>query len=622
MSGPQGAGTKEVLTLAIAKMMRVFMVGASAHREETLRFLQRAGVVHLEPAAPLSGESEKQASAALLNLRRLGQIEQAVGRYRSLKETAPVECSDAELAERAEGQLNALQECRNRRQALERLENDLAPWGDFDPDRIRLLEANGVQVRRWRMERKKATDLNVPEGVYAEVVSEKQGLQFYTVSLGAAPDIAGATPLPLPEMRLAEVSREIGRLAGQEKQLASSLAGIAQRADVLKGQVTDALNEARYLETMGTLYAETYLFGLQGWVPAAGAEGLLKAVGAEGLPLQVEIREPLEEEEPPILYENNWFIRRIEPLQKLYGNPKYRELDPSYFFAPFMILFFGICYGDAGYGVIMYIASHYMEKKWGEQVEGLPLVAKLCKAFAVSTIFVGIVTGSIFGLNFENREWILIDIAVGVGDPMLFFYIALGLGVLHLSFSYLLGMMQAGTWTQRFPKLGLMCVLWGGVMLVVKNVWFATPAATAGPTLETAGYALVILGLLLTLLFSSDHRNWGIRLGLGLWSIYGLTGLVGDLLSYARLFGLGIATSAIASVMNQLAGMVYGVAGPVLGIPLALIILILGHTFNLALGILGSTVHSARLHFVEAFKSFFEGGGVEYKPFKIERGSL
>jgi len=94
------------------------------------------------------------------------------------------------------------------------------------------------------------------------------------------------------------------------------------------------------------------------------------------------------------------------------------------------------------------------------------------------------------------------------------------------------------------------------------------------------------------------------------------------LLSYARLFGLGIATSAIASVMNQLANMALTGAGPILGVPLALLIVVLGHTFNLALSLLGSTVHSARLHFVEAFKSFFEGGGVEYKPFKIERGSL
>jgi V/A-type H+-transporting ATPase subunit I len=386
--------------------------------------------------------------------------------------------------------------------------------------------------------------------------------------------------------------------------------------------VTAALNDARYLENMGTLHAEEYLFGLQGWVPAGIAADLLKQVEAQRLPLQVEVREPLPGEEPPILYENNWFIRRIEPLLKLYGTPKYRNLDPSYFFAPFMILFFGVCLGDAGYGVVFYLVAHAIGRKWGEQVEGLSLVIKLCKAFAISAVFIGIITGSVFGYNFENRDWILLDVAVGVGDPMLFFYLALGLGVLHLSFSYLMGMLQAGSWPQRFPKLGLICVLWGGVFLVARNIWFAAPAAALNQPLTWGGFGALGLGLLLTLLFASDHKNWGVRLGLGIWSIYGLTGLIGDLLSYARLFGLGIATSAIAAVMNQLAGMVLGAAGPIVGIPFAIIIMILGHTFNLALSILGSTVHSARLHFVEAFKSFFEGGGVEYKPFKIERGSL
>jgi V/A-type H+-transporting ATPase subunit I len=622
MSVPNGTGSKEVLTLAIAKMTRVFMVGASAHRDETMRFLQRAGVVHLEPVVPLAGDFEKQASAALLRLRRIGQIEQAVDRYRNQKESVPADCPDEGMVARAEETLSSLQDIRNRRQALERLSSDLAPWGDFDLEQIRILEGNGVYVRRWRMERKKIADLSVPEGVFVEIVTEKHGLLFYTITLGGPAEIPGASSLPWPEISLSDGVKEIERLKGEEKTLVGRLAGIALRADVLKAQVTSALNEARYLETMGTLHAEEYLFGLQGWIPAAGAEDLLKQVEAQGFPLQVEVREPLPEEEPPILYENNWFIRQIEPLQKLYGNPKYRDLDPSYFFAPFMILFFGICYGDAGYGIIMYLAAHAMGKKWGDKVEGLPLIIKLCKAFAVSTIFVGILTGSIFGLNFDNREWILIDVAVGVGDPMLFFYIALGLGVLHLSFSYLLGMMQAGCWMQRLPKVGLLCVLWGGVFLVSRNIWFSASTAPLYQPLTWGGFGSLGLGLLLTLLFSSDHKHWGVRLGLGLWSIYGLTGLIGDLLSYARLFGLGIATSAIASVMNQLAGMVLGVAGPVLGIPLALIVLILGHTFNLALGILGSTVHSARLHFVEAFKSFFEGGGVEYKPFKIERGSL
>lgn len=203
---------------------------------------------------------------------------------------------------------------------------------------------------------------------------------------------------------------------------------------------------------------------------------------------------------------------------------------------------------------------------------------------------------------------------------MRFFYLALGVGVLHLSFSYVLGMMQAAARHEALQKLGLLGVLWGGVLLVARNVWVSDPGNVLHMPLYYAGVGGLAVGLLLTLLFATNHRNWGVRLGLGLWNVYGLTGLIGDLLSYARLFGLGIATSAIASVMNQLANMVLQAMGAP-GIVFAVFIAIFGHTFNLLLSILGSTVHSARLHFVEAFKSFFQGGGVAYRPFRIERRS-
>ena len=598
------------------------MVGAAVHKEETLRFLQRAGVVHLEPVVPLTGEAEKETSAALAHLRRIGQIEQAVSHFSHQEKRIAVDCPDELLVACAEEALAALQEMRNRRQVLERLTADLAPWGDFDPTGLRRLEENGVIVQRWRMDRKKRADLNIPAGVLMEIVLEKPMLLFFTISLHGAIDLPGASSLPLPEMGLTDARREIERLQAAEETLAGRLAGVAFLADVLKAQVAAALNQAAYLVQMGTLYAEEYLFGLQGWMPADQAAGFLKRVEAEGLPLRVEMREPLPEEEPPVLLKNNWFIKRIDPLLKLYGNPRYRNLDPSYFFAPFMVLFFGFCLSDAGYGLIFYILAHAIGRRWGERVEGLPLIIKLCKAFAISAVIIGILTGSVFGYNFEDRSWILLDVSVGVGDPMLYFYLALGLGVIHLSLSYLLGMAQGAFWNLRLQKLGLLFTLWGGVLLVVRNIWFTSPAAAFHAPSLYIGAGTLGLGILLTLLYASDHRNWGVRIGLGLWNVYGLTGLIGDLLSYARLFGLGIGTAAIASVMNQLALMVLNAAGPVVGIPLAVIVMILGHTFNLALSILGSTVHSARLHFVEAFKSFFEGGGTEYKPFKIERGSL
>ena len=470
------------------------------------------------------------------------------------------------------------------------------------------------------MEARKWEGFSPPEGCYLQVVAEKQGVLFFTLSVGNPPEIPHASPLPWPEMGLKATEDELRRLTEKAEGLRAELAGLAGRVDVLRKQMTAALNEATYSGHMATLHQEPYLFGLQGWIPADQAEAFRKKVETCRLPLHIEMREALADELPPVLLKNNWFVRRIEPLLKLYGIPHYRELDPSTFFAPFMILFFGICLGDAGYGVIFYLVSLWIEKKLGPKIEGLPLVMKLCKAFAVATIIVGIVTGSVFGYNFENREWILIDLAVGVGDPMILFYGALGLGVLQLSISYLLGAAQAPSWQLKFQKFGLLGVLWGGVLLVSKNIWFSDPASLLNLPFYYGGIGCLSVGILLTLLFASDHRNWGVRIGLGLWNLYGLTGLIGDLLSYARLFGLGIATGAIAAVMNQLAGMVVAGAGPVVGTPLAILVIIFGHTFNLLLGILGSTVHSARLHFVEAFKSFFEGGGTLYKPFRIERG--
>ncbi|MFA5284695.1 MAG: hypothetical protein WC347_03765 [Smithellaceae bacterium] len=605
--------------MAIAKMNRIFLVGPSVHKEETVRFLQRAGVVHLEPVQPLAGANEKEASAALLRLRRVGQVEEAVSRYSRREKRHPVDCPDEELVRFAEDDLAALQEIGNRRLVLERLADDLAPWGDFDPEALRRLEEAGVYVRRWRMDRKKGAELTIPDGIFAEMVSVKPMILFYTISLEGPTDIPVASPLPMPEMGLSAAASEIERLKAEEESLASRLAGIALRSDVLKAQVTSALNEARYLEQMGTLYAENYLFGLQGWIPEDHVHDFLREIEREHLPLQCETRDPLPEEEPPVLLKNNWLIRRIEPLLKLYGNPKYRDLDPSFFFAPFMILFFGICLSDAGYGVVVYLVAHAIGRKWGGKVEGLPLIIKLCKAFAVSAVIMGIITGSVFGYNFEDRRWILLDVSVGTGNPMLYFYLALGLGVVHLTLSYLLGMAQSADRYVRLQKLGLIFVLWGGVIMVARTIWFPAPSEL---WIFYGGIGFLALGLALTLLFATRNPNWFIRLGIGLWNVYGLTGLVGDLLSYARLFGLGIATGAIASVMNQLAVMVVGATGPVIGIPFAVMIIILGHTFNLALSILGSTIHSARLHFVEAFKSCFAGGGIEYKPFKIERGKL
>ncbi|MFH1932848.1 MAG: V-type ATP synthase subunit I [Pseudomonadota bacterium] len=606
--------------MALVKMSRVYIVGPSDHKEETMRFLQEAGVVHVEPVTDMTDEFDRKNAAAVQDLRKITQVSKAVRRHSKQEEKTPVPVPDEELVTYIEKKVSLLEEIRSRKQALQRVIEDLSVWGDFDLQQIRKLEENGVYVQRFRMDEKKWSSFSIPDDVFLETVSEKQGIFFFTISADKPLQISQATLLSWPDLGLDDAKQEYERLLKQEDKLTKELAGAADKTDTLQDQYRAALSRASYIEKTGTVYSEDYLFGVQGWIPCEQEDELLKEVEKSSLPLQVSVRDPLPEEVPPSLLKNNWFIKRIEPLLNLYGVPNYREIDPSYFFAPFMILFFGVCLSDAGYGLVFFLVSYWADKKFGSKIQGLSLVMKLCQAFSVATIFVGLVTGSIFGYNFINREWIPIDLSVGTGDPMILFYISLGLGVLHLSFSYILGIIQAPSLRVQLEKLGVMGVLWGGVILVSRNIWFSGPASIIHLPLFYGGVGILAMGLILTLLFATDNKNWGIRIGLGLWNIYGMTGLIGDLLSYARLFGLGIATGAIASVMNQLGGMVMGAGGKYAGPVLAVMVIIIGHIFNLALSILGSTVHSARLHFVEAFKSFFQGGGIEYKPFKIERG--
>lgn len=594
-------------------MTRIYLVGPSRDRERAMALLQSAGVVHIDlPKEKVSRIAD------LPELKKIDAVLKALDKYPGGEGLSESRVPDQELITHIESLLHRLGETTARLAHLEDLISDLEPWGDFDPAHAEELRKHNLYVNRYRAVHKNLEAVKIPDQAYLQIVSQKRYPLFFIISHHPDMEIPQAVLLSWPEMGLEQARREHRNLLQQQAETEKALTELAGRREALKKQYLEALNRATLEHGIAALHSQEYLFGLEGWVPAENESLLREAVGNSGLPLKIEMRKPSPDEQPPLLLKNNWFIKRIEPLLKLYGLPQYRDIDPSYFFAPFMILFFGICLSDAGYGLVFLLAAHLMEKKLGPKNPALVLPLKLCKAFAVSTIIVGLITGSVFGYEFASRQWILLDVSVGVGDPMLFFYLALGMGVLHLSFSYLLGMLQANNFQGVLQKLATLLVLWGGVTLVSRNIWFAD--ASYSRIIYYAGSGFIVLGLLLTLLFSSDHKNWLARIGLGLWSIYGLTGLIGDLLSYARLFGLGIATSAIASVMNQLAGMVYGSAGPVLGIPLAVLILIAGHTFNLALSILGSTVHSARLHFVEAFKNFFQGGGIEYKPFKTERG--
>ena len=602
-------------------MKKIFIAGLADEKEKALEFIRTTGVVHVEPIKKISGDEESKNADVVHEMRRVWQVYESVRRFEKHREKSSTSLVDEEILFYCEKLLKALHEIHNRKVSLGKLIAELRPWGDFDPAVLREMEKDGVFVQRFKADTASIDEQELPDGIFVEVVTHKPSLHFFTISLGRPIELAWATKLKHPEKGLSMASEEIHLLTKREGLIEAELAGMGDRIDVLKRQYMALLNEANYTEHLGTLHSEELLFGIQGWLPSDCEGEFFEQAEATDLALTVTARDPIDGEDPPVLLKNNWFFRKIEPLVKLYGLPNYKSLDPSYFFAPFMILFFGICLGDAGYGAVFWLASMIIGKRFGGLSKDLYLVMKLCRTFSVAAIVIGIITGSVFGYNFASREWVLVDTHQDLGDPMILFYASLALGVIHLSFSYLLGILEGVSKMDQMQKAGLLGVLWGGVLLVSRNIWFSDPSLPLNLPLYYGGLSLLGAGIFLNFFFASQDRRWLVRFGLGFYRLYGLTGLLGDLLSYARLFGLGVATTAIASVMNTLAGMVYQATGPAIGTVLSVILLVFGHTFNLALSILGSAVHSARLHFVEAFKNFYQVGGTEYKPFKAERGS-
>ena len=580
-------------------MKHLVVVGIAGDEQALTREIQDLGVLHPEPVKPSEGAPSIQTSERVVRdletvisgLTGRGKSEQSSG------EAPPAETILERLEEErcADDQINA----------LTRLKTEWEIWGNFNPRDVIALEAFDVFVQLWSGDKKSFSKIEPPESVWVEVVDQTKDLLFCTVSIGERIELEGVVELGLPPRSLTEIKTLISEaeahLADAQRELETSgvyLAGF-------KARLAEAEKELAFQRTLVEGYSDEDLFGIQGWVPENETVRITKVLKESDQPLAVHFREPEEDETPPVLTRNGWLARTIEPLLRILGVPDYKGLDPALFFAPCMLLFFGICLSDAGYGAILFGVATWARKKYGAKSPMIIGPMLICQLFGIATFIWGLLTGGIFGIKFTNTDWVLIDVMT---DPMTLFYISVACGVAHLTLAYTLAMVVGSDLQSRLENLGKIVVLWGAVLavLAIKDVISIGGGVWQG----TLG-----LGVALILFWSSSAKNPLIRVGLGLWNIYGLSGMLGDVMSYARLFGLGIATGAIASVVNDLA-IDAGGAVPGVGFLITILIMLVGHGFNFAMGIIGAVVHPARLHAVEAFPKFVALTGTPYTPLR------
>ena len=350
---------------------------------------------------------------------------------------------------------------------------------------------------------------------------------------------------------------------------------------------------------------------LEGWVPTENTQALEEALSKSGYYFQrLEIEE---DDKVPIKLRNNSFSRLYEPITKMFSLPNYGELDPTPLFAPFFMLFFGLCFGDGGYGLLVVLACTLLKSKVNPDFR--PYLS-LFQYLGLAAVLVGLCSGSVFGIALaEVPAMAKVKDYFVTSDNLMTFSIVIGL--VQIIFGKCVAAyktkLQKGTKYCIAPFAWVFVIVSLAVALGLPMLDLKLPTAVVNASFGIAG-----LGLVVAFLYNSPGKNIFLNFGTGLWNTYNMaSGLLGDTLSYIRLFAIGLTGSILGGVFNTLAITMTEGMNVVLRVICMLLILLLGHAINIALCTISSLVHPLRLIFVEYYKNAeFEGGGKAYDPFR------
>lgn len=432
----------------------------------------------------------------------------------------------------------------------------------------------------------------------------------------------------IPAEAVRDMQEEIEQLNGKIKSAECQLKTYENSRENLR-MLSDYFRiRAQRYETMGKLLQSEKTCLVTGYVPQKEVPKLQKRLD-QGFDLAFEVEDIPDEEDAPVALKNGGFTSCAEGVTVSFGLPAKGEIDPTAIMSVCYIFLFGLMLSDAAYGIMVSIACFWALKRYPRMGEGMKQSLKLFMYCGISTLFWGVMFGGYFGdaINVVSRVFFGREISipamwfVPLNDPMRMLLYSMIFGVIHM----FLGVGIKGYMCLRDKRyLDFVCdvVLWymmliGLVMILIPTELFASIVQvniSFSPAVQQLSKVLAIVGAVGILLMSGRaNKNKVLRIALGAYDLYNITGWLSDVLSYSRLLALGLATGVIASVVNQM-GSMFG--SGIIGAILFLVVFIIGHLFNMAINLLGAYVHTCRLQYVEFFGKFYEGGGQEFVPFK------
>jgi len=590
----------------VTEMTKYDFILMSGDADAFLAKLQQIGLVDITRSVkPVDEQSEKLAFRAEIYRKALS----------ALKQVEP-----AEFAEKTYGDLavNVLDTISGKDEALNQLAQlrkeleESRPWGNFDVNGIKRLAEKGLKLHFYKT---KVVDPAWKEQYALSEISELEGYTYFVVVADSEEYEFPLKELPAPTRDCSSIEKEIKLLEDDVEKYDRHLAELKCHEPDLQRELDKLLSklDLHLAGIAGEKAAEDYLTVFEGFVPTDKEAALREMLEQEHVFYVAD--KAVVDDNPPIKLKNNKFVSMFEMLTDMYGRPKYDEFDPTVFISIFFMLFFAFCMGDMGYGLVLIGASLALKKMLGK-------IAPLGITLGIATTVVGFLFHTFFSVDMLTWSWLpegvkkcmLPSQIAGFDGTMV---LALLVGIVHICLAMIVKTYQS-TKVKGFANS---LSTWGWTLLIVGGVIVGGLALMGVMDKAVTKWVIIGIGVLsaLGIFFLNDlHRNPLLNFGSGLWETYNTaTGLLGDVLSYLRLYALGLAGAKLGEAFNAIGVQALGDGGAG-WIPFILIVVV-GHTLNVAMCVLGAFVHPLRLNFLEFFKnSGYEGSGREYHPLKTE----
>lgn len=482
-----------------------------------------------------------------------------------------------------------------------------SPWGDFDPDALRALQDNNVQVKLYQISKDKIA-LLPPDIVIKKISSQGVLVNCLVVSMGGIE--TGFKELELPKLSLSGMKKRLSEDTRIMQSIKKEISSCAVYSNDLTAAENLLLKEKEFYSVLKGMGRTEEIAYLKGYIPVDAENLLVGRAKKNGWGILT--LEPGENDAVPTLLRNPAWVSLIKPVLKLLELvPGYSEIDISPLFIIFFSIFFGILIGDAGYGLIYFLLTLWVYKKMGGKVKDKS-VFFLFYVLSFCAMIWGLLSGTFFG-----QEWLhgmgLKPLLPKLNNATFLQSLCFFIGALHLSLAHGWKAMRKAPSLSALADVGWILILWA--------VFFLANTLLLDAVFPSSGSWLIIAGLLLVLFFSSPQKNIFKAVGAGLGTIaLSLVNNFTDVVSYIRLFAVGLATVAIADAFNSMAAGIVK-KGDILTIVIAAFVIVCGHMLNLILGPMSILVHGVRLNVLE----FCSHAGVSwigfsYKPFCKKEG--